>query len=529
MENISAITIANTIIMINTSSATNVTIAKYASSPDYLPNNLSTIGRFIDIEIEDESVVDWPINISIYYTSQDLVEAEVSEACLDGIYYFDRSLNNWMRYDQTGVNTTNTGVYEGYCWAEVCRGQLSPKTIGNRNNPPSQPSNPSPNATSGVSINPSLSLTVYDVDGNNMTVSFFDNQTDTEIDVDDNVSNGSVASITWSNRAYSTNYEWYVIVNDSKTEITSSVYEFSTRSRPSSPSSSPGFAPPPGPTNPLPVADADGPYHGYVNRSILFDGSGSSDDGSLVNFSWDFDDGSVGFGMSPMHMYDSVGNYSVVLTVMDDNDSTGMNTTMVRVDAVAPVPPIADADGPYITVIDQPIVLDGSGSGDSDGSIVNYTWMGGYNKTWYGENPKVSYPISGTFSIRLTVTDDGGLTDNDTTTATIYVGESVGIPDGYVVDTDGDGTVDSYLNESSGIVTTMQETDDGDYLIDDNNDGTYDQKYDPANGGVTSYSPPATTEEDDNGNIWVYVAIIIIAIIAIIIFILFKMGILVIE
>ena len=278
-----------------------------------------------------------------------------------------------------------------------------------------------------------------------------------------------------------------------------------------------------------PTADAGGPYSGTVGSSITFDGSGSSDeDGTIESYEWDFGDGSSGSGMSPTHTYTGVETYTVTLTVTDNSGLTDSDTATVTVDPVPPVAPNADANGPYVGVVNQQIIFDGSGSSDSDGSIVSYEWSCGDESSVNGVNPTHMYTTAGTFDVMLTVTGDDGLTDNDTTTVTIYVGESVDIPNGFVIDTDGDGTVDSYLNESSGTVTTMQETDDGDYLIDDNNDGTYDETYDPATGGVTPYSP-APTPEDDDGNIWIYIAIIIIAIIAVIIFILFKMGILVYE
>ena len=526
-ETISAID-AHTQLIINSSLETNMSIANYASSPNELPYDLKTVGNGIDIEIENESRVIWPINISIYYTNQDLVEADVIEESLNGIYYFNRSLNTWVIYNHTGVNTTNKDGYEGFCWAQVYRGQLSPKTMGNMNNAPLQPINPSPNATTNVGINPSLQVTVYDADGNHMTVVFFDNQTDTEIDSHRNVSNGSIATVTWSNRAYSTDYEWYVTVNDSITEITSNVYQFKTKSAP--PPSNGGsynFQPPSLSTNPEPIADAGGPYQGYVKRSIQFNGSGSYDDGSIVNFSWDFGDGSTGFGMNPSHIYQTVGNYSVILTVTDDNESTGTNITTVHIDSVPVVPPTAVANGPYIGIVNQDIVFDGFGSYDTDGTIVSYLWHRGDGSSVSGVTPEHSYTSAGTYEVTLTVIDNDGLTGNDTTTATIYDGESVDIPDGYVIDSDGDGSFDSYYNESSGTINEMQKTDDGNYLIDDNDDGTYDETYDPTTGGVSPYSP--TPAPEDDGNIWIYIAIIIIIAVIIIIFVLLKMGILVLE
>jgi len=81
------------------------------------------------------------------------------------------------------------------------------------------------------------------------------------------------------------------------------------------------------PSNSPPVAGAGGPYTGYVNQSITFDGSSSYDpDGDeIVAYVWDFGDGANGTGVSIEHTYNSSGNYTVNLTV---TDSQGNPTTI---------------------------------------------------------------------------------------------------------------------------------------------------------------------------------------------------------
>ena len=60
--------------------------------------------------------------------------------------------------------------------------------------------------------------------------------------------------------------------------------------------------------NNLPVADAGGPYTGFLNESVTFNGSGSSDsDGNITNYTWDFGDGNVGYDMVTNHSYNSIG------------------------------------------------------------------------------------------------------------------------------------------------------------------------------------------------------------------------------
>ena len=78
-------------------------------------------------------------------------------------------------------------------------------------------------------------------------------------------------------------------------------------------------------------------------------------------------------------------------------------------------PPIADASNSETTgYVGTSVNFDGSLSYDSDGPITNFSWDFGDGKTGYGRTTTHIYTKTGTFSVTLRVTDNGGLTDDDT-------------------------------------------------------------------------------------------------------------------
>lgn len=65
---------------------------------------------------------------------------------------------------------------------------------------------------------------------------------------------------------------------------------------------------------------------------INFDGSSSFDaDGEIVDYRWEFDDGSVGYGPVVSHDYSDTGVYLVKLTVIDDDGEEASVYQVIRI------------------------------------------------------------------------------------------------------------------------------------------------------------------------------------------------------
>ena len=149
------------------------------------------------------------------------------------------------------------------------------------------------------------------------------------------------------------------------------------------------------------------------------DGSGSTDsDGSIAGYSWNFGDGTTATGATASRTYTAGGTYTVRLTVTDDKGATGTTTKAVTVQAPA-APNAAPVAAFTSATSGLTVTVDGSGSTDSDGSIAGYSWDFGDGGTATGATASRTYTAGGTYTVRLTVTDDKGATGTTTKAVTV--------------------------------------------------------------------------------------------------------------
>lgn len=170
-------------------------------------------------------------------------------------------------------------------------------------------------------------------------------------------------------------------------------------------------------TNRPPIANPGGPYSGYRNTAVVFNGTGSSDpDNDPLSYLWNFGDGSTGTGPTPGHTYTAAGNYPVTLVVSDGTLTSAPATTTVTVTNRAPV---ANPGGPYNGYRNQAITMNGAGSSDADGDPLSYSWDFGDGTTGTGPTPSHVYAASGSYTITLVVND--GFIDSTSVTTTAIV------------------------------------------------------------------------------------------------------------
>jgi PKD repeat protein len=149
-----------------------------------------------------------------------------------------------------------------------------------------------------------------------------------------------------------------------------------------------------------------------IGENIFFKGDCSYDpDGYLKHYEWDLGDGDLSSDISPIHAYSASGTYTVTLTVMDDDEVQDTDTCLVTIINVGPV---ADAGPDQTAYAFSSVQLDGSGSYDIGGCIVDYSWDFGDGYIGSGVQPTHTYSYGGTYTVTLTVTDNHGATDTDT-------------------------------------------------------------------------------------------------------------------
>jgi PKD repeat protein len=149
-----------------------------------------------------------------------------------------------------------------------------------------------------------------------------------------------------------------------------------------------------------------------------FTDQSSDPDGSVVGRSWTFGDGSpLTADKDPTHTFPSAGNYTVTLTVTDDDGATDAGSSPVAVQA--PPQNQAPVAGFTSDCKDLSCKFKSDGSRDPDGKIIAWAWSFGDGATSAEPDPKHDYAAGGTYSVSLTVTDDGGASTGVTHAVTV--------------------------------------------------------------------------------------------------------------
>lgn len=141
---------------------------------------------------------------------------------------------------------------------------------------------------------------------------------------------------------------------------------------------------------------------------------GSSDsDGSIASWNWDFGDGGTSTAQNPSHTFGSEGSKTVNLTVTDNGGATGSTSSTFNVSNNPPNASFTSScTGLSCTFTNN--------STDSDGSIVSQSWdFGDGTGSSTQTNPNYSYLSDGTYTVKLSVTDNIGAISTSSSPVTV--------------------------------------------------------------------------------------------------------------
>jgi PKD repeat protein len=164
------------------------------------------------------------------------------------------------------------------------------------------------------------------------------------------------------------------------------------------------------------------PIYPEVNQVVTFDASASYDpDGNIVSYTWDFGDGTPPVTENDpitYHAYTSYGDYTVKLTVTDNDGLTGQTEATIH---VSQHPVASFTFSPPDPLIHELVTFDASSSSPDGGEIVSYTWTFGDGNVTTTNNPIITHAYSsyGTFTVTLNVTDSEGKWDTTSQQITV--------------------------------------------------------------------------------------------------------------
>jgi hypothetical protein len=355
------------------------------------------------------------------------------------------------------------------------------------NKPPNTPSNLYPsNGSTEISVTDYLSWTGGDPDNDTVTYDVYFGTTNPPPKV---VSNQSAVSNNPGTMNYLTTYYWKIIAWDNyNANTTSPIWNFTTKSSSDGGGGGGGGTTPSEPQNKKPIAhmSAVGPYQGFVNSTILFDGSKSYDpDGNITKWFWVFGDETNTTGITVRHNYSKAGVYTVTLTVTDNEGATNMSKTICFIKQRNRPPTKPIITGPT-SGTKNTLYTYTAFSTDPDNNILQYTidWgesipqSSGFlpNGTSFVVNH--SWPAAGRFDVNVIVSDNYS---ESFSIITIYIDALQTRGVGYLLDNDGDGIYDAFYSEQSKQILTIQKNNNS-YLIDNNGDGKWEYTYNATNG-----------------------------------------------
>ncbi|NLR93399.1 PKD domain-containing protein [Flammeovirga agarivorans] len=140
-----------------------------------------------------------------------------------------------------------------------------------------------------------------------------------------------------------------------------------------------------------------------INEAVQFTDATT---GNPTGWTWDFGDDQFSTEQNPTHTYTTKGEYTVTLTVLNDASSSSSATVKILVseESVVVTAPVAAFSVSETNIEENESVQFTDASSDA----TSWAWDFGDGETSSEQNPTHTYTTAGTYSVKLTVTNEAG-------------------------------------------------------------------------------------------------------------------------
>ena len=161
--------------------------------------------------------------------------------------------------------------------------------------------------------------------------------------------------------------------------------------------------------NPTANLTATSATNGCVPFTIGFSDQSIEGDGVVSKWTWDFGDGGISAAKNPTYTYSTSGVYNVSLHVVDINgcSDTRVYTSYITVNS-KPKPQFSVNTSTYCSI---PAAVTFTNSSTGNGTLT-YRWDFGDGNTANSKDTTYTYLTSGTYNVKLVVTDQNGCSDS---------------------------------------------------------------------------------------------------------------------
>ncbi|MGD9492677.1 MAG: PKD domain-containing protein [Bacteroidales bacterium] len=196
--------------------------------------------------------------------------------------------------------------------------------------------------------------------------------------------------------------------------------------------------------NPSPVADFSATIVTQGNPTAFTDLS-TSILGTIISWSWDFDDGNSSTLQNPFHTYALSGTYDVTLIVF--NNFGCSDTTTIPITVL----PLVEADFVADTVCAKTPMSFSDLSVTGAGTIDYWYWNFGDGYSSALQNPQHTYYNSGVFTVTLIATNTSGISDSTSHQVLVIEAPSAEFLSTSVCQ----GNATAFMNQSSGTTSNV--------------------------------------------------------------------------